>query len=54
MIEVFLSDEEIEERILDYRVILSNYAYGKNQEVCDIQDRYMLDSQEFKAYSKVL
>ena len=54
MIEVFLSDEEIEERILDYRVILSNYAYGKNQEVCNIQDRYMLDSQEFKAYSKVL
>ena len=54
MIEVFLSDEEIEERILDYRVILSNYTYGKNQEVCDIQDRYMLESQEFKAYSKVL
>lgn len=54
LVEVFGEEEEIKGLKEYYEVVIGRYAYGKNQEICDIQDSYMLECQSYPTYSKHL
>lgn len=54
LVEVFGDPEDIKGLKEYYEAVMGHYAYGKNQEICDIQDSYMLECQSYPTYSKHL